>query len=305
MKKSAGWTALLSALAAHAANAPKEPVDFSYNTEVYGRPMIEAIPSWGSGGILGMGNIGSIGGMGELFTLLQGSFFAPLFLAIILVVPLIFAGHYAWIGPKRFSHDGKKVRVFSSFNIIIHWVAAVPFVLLCLTGLAMVFGDALGGGAFIRFVRDVHGLSTILFAIAGPIMFVMWVKHALLKKYDLEWLLILGGYLSKEKRPVPAGKFNAGQKMWFWVCTLGGFFMIFSGAYLFFQGAPIDTLRLLAILHNIIGFAVVAFLITHIYMAAFAIEGALHSMVDGHMGEEEIAILHKYYYKELQEQGRI
>lgn len=295
---------LLGALGAQASENLKEPLDFSYNTQVYGKPMIEAIPTWGSGGILGLGEIGGIGGLGELFTFLQSGYFALIFLAIIIAIPLVFLGHYMVIGPKRFSHEGKKIKVFNTFNIMVHWIAGIPFVLLCITGLLMVFGDALGGGAFIRFARDVHGLATIIFAIFGPLMFIMWVKHALFKMYDIDWMLILGGYLSKVKRPIPAGKFNAGQKMWFWVCTMGGFFMVYSGYVMFFQEGNIETLRLMAILHNVVGFAVVALLMTHIYMAAFAIEGALHSILDGHMGEEEVAILHSFYYKELQAEGK-
>lgn len=282
----------------------KGPIDLSYNTQIYGKPMIEAIPTWGSGGILGMGEIGGIGGLGQLFTFLQNGYFAMIFLAIIIAVPLVFLLHYLVVGPKRFSHDDKRIKVFNRFNIFIHWAAGVPFVLLCITGLLMVFGDKLGGGAFIRFARDVHGVATLFFALFGPFMFIMWVKHALFKLYDIQWMLILGGYLSKVKRPVPAGKFNAGQKMWFWVCTVGGFFMVYSGYVMFFQDGNIETLRLMAILHNVLGFAIVALLMTHIYMAAFAIEGALHSMLDGHMGEEEIAILHSYYYKELQAEGK-
>lgn len=282
----------------------KGPVDLSYNTHVYGEPMIHAIPTWGSGGILGMGEIGGIGGLGQLFTFLQNGYFALIFFAIIIAVPLVFATHYLIIGPKRFSHDGKKIRIFSNFNIFIHWAAGVPFVLLCITGLLMVFGDKLGGGTFIRLARDIHGISTILFAIFGPVMFVMWVKHAIFKMYDIDWMLILGGYLSKEKRPIPAHKFNAGQKMWFWVCTVGGFFMVYSGGVMFFQNTSIEMLRLMAILHNVVGFAVVALLMTHIYMAAFAIEGALHAILDGHAGEEELAILHSFYYKDLVAEGK-
>lgn len=282
----------------------KGPVDLGYNTHVYGEPMIEAIPTWGSGGILGLGDIAGIGGLGQLFTFLQNGYFALIFLAIIIAVPSVFALHYLIIGPKRFSHEGKKIRIFSGFNIFIHWAAGVPFVLLCITGLLMVFGDKLGGGAFIRFARDVHGLSTILFAIFGPAMFLMWVRHATFKMYDIDWMLILGGYLSKEKRPIPAHKFNAGQKMWFWVCTVGGFFMVYSGYVMFFQNAGINTLRLMVILHNVVGFAIVALLMTHIYMAAFAIEGALHAILDGHAGEEELAILHSFYYKDLVAEGK-
>jgi len=42
----------------------------------------------------------------------------------------------------------------------------------------------------------------------------------------VKWMMIVGGYLSKEKKPIPAGKFNAGQKMWYWIATLGGMVMV-------------------------------------------------------------------------------
>lgn len=270
------------------------------NRHVYMGPEIGAINKWA----FSSPDNPNSNGLGQLFTLLQGHYFAWIFLLVIICVPLAFLTHFAVIGAKKFNHHAKKIKVFSKYNIIVHWCAAVPFVFLCLTGLVMVFGAQLGGGAFVRFARDVHGISTLIFTIFGPLMFLMWVKYALFKLYDIKWMMIVGGYLSKEKKPIPAGKFNAGQKMWFWVCTCGGFVMILSGAFLFFQNAGIDTLRSMALLHNILGFLIVALLITHIYMAAFAIEGALESILDGNMGEEEIAILHSYYYKELQQEGK-
>ncbi|WP_300795891.1 formate dehydrogenase subunit gamma [Helicobacter sp. UBA3407] len=261
------------------------------NPKIYGGPEVEAIKTWGI-------DSPNSYGFGEIFTLLQGHYFSVIFGILIVLVPLAFLGHFMVIGQKKFNH-GKKIRVFSSYNIFVHWCAAIPFVALCLTGLVMVFGDKLGGGGFVRFARDVHGIATIVFAIFGVLMFLMWFKSALPRSYDIDWLMIMGGYLSKEKKPIPAGKFNAGQKMWFWVCTLGGFAMVISGAFMFFQFSDINTLRMMALAHNFIGFLIVALLITHIYMAVFAIEGALHSIIDGHMGEEEIAILHSYYYKEI------
>lgn len=265
------------------------------NYEIYGLKQIQAIEEWGiKGGT----------GWGEWFMYLQANYFATIFFVIIVAVPLAFFGHYMLIGQKKFEHS-RAIKVFSTYNIIIHWCAAVPFVLLCLTGLIMMFGDKLGGGAFVRFARDVHAIATCIFAPFGLLMFLMWVKDALPKAYDIKWLLIMGGYLSQQKKPIPAGKFNAGQKMWFWVATLGGAVMVVTGAYMFFQPVGLDILRMLAIVHNIVGFAIIALLITHIYMAVFAIEGALHSILNGKMGEEEIAILHSYYYKELQQLGKV
>jgi formate dehydrogenase subunit gamma len=124
--------------------------------------------------------------------------------------------------------------------------------------------------------------------------------------------MIVGGDLNKDKKPVPAGRFNAGQKTWYWLATLGGFIMIGTGAAMYFQDirldilasnhiSQIDFLRASAIVHNALGLAVVALFFTHVYMAVFAIKGAIHSMIDGHKEEEEVEILHSCYYRELKE----
>lgn len=297
-------------------------VDFTYNNKIYGTNQIEAIKNWGlysptagvvSGSVLEMngksigisnnsepiGGIRGIKGLGEAFTILQGKFFAPIFFGVIVLVLLVFFGHYKIVGAKKFDHHGKKYKVFSKYNIIVHWGAAIPFVLICITGLMMVFGDKLGGGTPIKLAKNIHFLATFVFIIFGVLMFFMWAKPSFFKLYDIGWLKIMGGYLSQERVLVPAGKFNAGQKMWFWLATVGGFVMAVTGLIMHFFYGDINFLRLSAVIHNVLGFGVIAMLITHIYMSVFAIEGALDSILDGNMAEEELAIMHGYYYKEL------
>lgn len=305
----------------------KGAIDLEYNKHIYGKNQLEAIKNWGldtsSAGVsLGntldfvggsidpftsgekIGGIRGISGLGELFTILQNKYFKIIFFAIIILTPLAFFGHFMIVGQRKFNNH-QKLQVFSKFNIIVHWGAAVPFVLICITGLIMVFGANLGGGAFVRFARDVHGIATPIFAVFGIIMFSMWFKECLFKKYDIDWFKIMGGYLSQENKPIPAGKFNAGQKMWFWIATIGGGIMVLSGGIMYFQYTDINTLRLVAIIHNIVGFLVIAMLITHIYMSLFAIEGAIESIINGKMGEEELSILHSIYYKELVDSNRL
>ena len=44
---------------------------------------------------------------------------------------------------------------------------------------------------------------------------------------------------------------------------------------------------------------------THIYMSVFAIENAITSIIDGNMSEEEVAIMHSFYYDELKNSGEL
>ena len=266
--------------------------------------------------ILGYGKEGSKG-LGPLFTMLQHEYFVKIFLAILVLVPAAFLTHYKIIGPKVFPHDGKKIQAFSLYNRIIHQVAAVSFIVIVPTGFVIVFGDFFGGGMFVRACKHLHGIFTVPFAIVVIPMFLMWLKEAIFNFDDVKWMMIVGGYLSKEKKPIPAGKFNAGQKMWYWIATLGGMVMVVSGAAMFFLDfnidmvksmtglSQIDFLRVMAIVHNVVGFLVVALFITHVYMSMFAIKGAVHSILDGHMEEEEVKILHSSWYKQLKEQGKV
>lgn len=255
--------------------------------------------------------------LGEIFTLWQGQYNTKIFLGILITIPLVFLIHYMIIGPKVFSHDGKKIFAFSLYSRIIHQIAAVSFIVIVPTGFIIVFGDFFGGGTFVRACKNLHGFFTIPFAIVVIPMFLMWVKDMFLRWDDIKWLMIVGGYLSKVKNPVPAGRFNAGQKTWYWLATLGGMMMILTGATMFFLDfkiemlnnltglSQIDTLRVAAILHNVIGFAVVILFFVHIYMAVFAIKGAVHSIINGHMEEEEVKILHSSWYRKLKEQGKV
>ena len=195
----------------------------------------------------------------------------------------------------HFDHEGEKILFFPLFVRIVHLVAAAIFILLILTGLMIVLGGYLGGGTLVRTARTVHLVSAMAFVLPGILMFIIWVKDMFPQLHDIKWIFILGGYLSKKNKPVPAGKFNAGQKMYFWLVTAGGGVMAYTGYIIWGMGAALDTVRLYTIIHNILGMAIVAFVITHVYMSVFAISGALNSMKNGYKSKAEVDILHSRY----------
>jgi len=251
--------------------------------------------------------------LGPLFTLLQSTYFRWIFLAVVIGVPAVFLFHYVVWGPKVFSHDGEKIYVFNVLERIVHLLAVISFLVLVPTGLMIVFGKYLGGGGLVMAARHLHGVATIVFTVSVVPMFLFWAIEMLPALDDIKWMFILGGYLSKKKREIPAGKFNAGQKMWFWMATLGGVVMIVTGAFMYLQDfnlgiaaglglSQIDLLRASAIVHNGLAIMVTAFFFTHAYMSLFAIKGAIYSMINGYKEEEEVKYLHSSYYKKLKKQ---
>lgn len=232
---------------------------------------------------------------GQVFTNWQVSLFSRVFLLVITLVPAAFLIHFLVIGAKRFDHEGPQVFYFGVFCRIIHWVAAASFTLLVITGLMIIFGNYLGGGALVRGGRTIHIISALVMAASAIPMFLIWIKDMFPALHDIKWMFIMGGYLSKQKKPVPAGKFNAGQKMWFWMATVGSGVMAYSGYILYaFQGST-DQIRVMAMIHNLLGAAILVFFIIHMYMSIFAIKGAISSMINGHKALEEVEILHSRY----------
>lgn len=232
---------------------------------------------------------------GQLFTFLQSEWFWKIFLVIITAVPAVFFLHYMIIGAKHFDHDGPQIYFFSLYARIVHLVAAISFSALVITGLMIIFGGFFGGGAFIRLARYIHLISAIVFALPCVLMFIMWLKDMLPQLHDIKWMFIVGGYLSKKKKPVPAAKFNAGQKMYYWFAIFGGGVMTITGYIIWGMGASVETVRLMTILHNVLGMGIVAFYLTHVYMSVFAIAGSLESIKTGYKPKEEVDILHSLY----------
>jgi len=265
--------------------------------------------------ILGYDKKGSLH-LGHYFVILQSTYFKPIFFGVLLGVPAVFFLHYLIIGPMIFSHDGKKIYIFTLFNRIVHTIAVIAFLLIIPTGVIMIFASSFGGGVFVTTCKEIHAVATLLFIISVIPMFFMWVKSMFPHVDDIRWLMIVGGYLNKGKKPVPAGKFNAGQKTWFWLATLGGALMIVTGGAMYFQDfrldilasngiSQIDFLRASAILHNVVGAVILILFLTHIYMSVFAIKGAIYSIITGYKEEEEVEILHSSFYRKLKKQGKI
>ena len=251
-------------------------------------------------------------GLGPIFTFIQGNdYFAYGVVMLILAVICAFTLHFLIIGPKHFSHDGKKVYAFSMIERIAHGMAAISWIVLVPTGIIMMWGSTFGGGTFVDTMQNLHVFATVLFAISISPMLLLWTRRMLPAIYDIRWMLIVGGYLSKKKRPVPAGKFNAGQKAWYWVAIPGGLVMIATGAAMYFLDfstpnvstwvgtAQINILRWSVLIHNVLGIVCAVFFLVHIYMAAIAIHGAIWSMINGYKEEEEVYVLHHYWYQEL------
>src|SRR5690606_34539795 len=113
------------------------------------------------------------------------------------------------------------IQRYTTSQRINHWIIAITFVLLAVSGLALFhpafywFSNLLGGGVWTRILHPFIGVVMfVCFAVFAARMF----SHNLMSRQDRQWLGHLGDVLNnREDKIPPAGRYNGGQKLLFFV----------------------------------------------------------------------------------------
>ena len=188
-----------------------------------------------------------------------------------------------------------------------HWLAAVSYIYLLLSGLAFwspwLFWIAgfLGGG---QISRMLHPWAGLLFCGAVARMYKSWAPQMRATPADKAWWDSIGHYMRNEddKMP-PAGRYNAGQKFLFWGFFWCGILLLLSGLILWFPEYIPWSLRFLryiaVIIHPAAALLTIGLFLIHIYMSVFAERGALNSVIRGDVSEAFAKRYHPGWYKEI------
>ncbi|MCL1043008.1 formate dehydrogenase subunit gamma [Shewanella marisflavi] len=252
---------------------------------------------------------------------LRSDWLAPALMAALFGMIIIFVLFIKVNGISKLHHgfSGKMVYRWSKFDVSIHWLGAIPCLLLILTGLTLLAGrfffqPYLGEGFWAGLVygaKQIHDFMAIPFMIGWALMTTLWAKNQLPKMYDVKWFLVVGGYINfgpfKGKHP-DAGFANAGEKMWFWAFALFGLIISASGMLLLFPNLfePSRTLSLIAlVLHSVSAIIICAFSIVHIFMATVMSEGGMECMVSGYCDENWASQHHNLWYDEIKANGTL
>jgi formate dehydrogenase subunit gamma len=185
--------------------------------------------------------------------------------------------------------SARKILRFNGFERFTHWMTATCFIVLALSGLNYIFGKRLlqpimGPDAFTtlsQYAKYAHNFLAWPFMLGIVFMFGLWVKDNIPNEVDVAWLKSGGGLFAKGHPS--AWRFNAGQKMIFWVVILGGLAMSASGIMLLFpfSAADINGMQLTQIVHAVIGVLFIAAILAHIYIGSLGMEGAYDAMGSG------------------------
>ncbi|SKC98683.1 formate dehydrogenase subunit gamma [Burkholderia sp. YR290] len=169
-----------------------------------------------------------------------------------------------------------------------HWITAITFVLLALSGLAlfhpsMFWLSALFGGG--QWTRILHPFIGLVMFVSFMILALRFWHHNYLDADDRQWLRQINDVLANREDRLPeVGRYNAGQKLLFFVLVLCLLLLLLSGiviwrAYFAFY-FPIEVVRVAAVIHAVTAFVLICSIIVHIY-AAIWVKGSIGAMVRG------------------------
>ncbi len=233
-------------------------------------------------------------------------------------------------GKSKLTHSksGRKIKRWSWLDRLVHWVTAISFIALAITGLSMLIGKTLlipvlgkaGFAAWAQVSMQAHNVLGPVFSVGIVSMIVLWVWYNFPSKVDMAWLKAGGGMFNKNKHP-SAGRMNAGEKIWFWLLATLGVVVCLTGIAMV---APIygiaipdwaQNLPWLAgtradmqqanLIHAGLGIVWTAIALGHIYIGTAGTEGAFEGMASGYVSEEWALQHHDLWAEKMIANGKV
>jgi formate dehydrogenase subunit gamma len=198
---------------------------------------------------------------------------------------------YLWRGQVKLESgfSGRRIVRFNAFERFVHWMTATCFIILALSGLNITFGKPLlmpllGEPAFAawsQYAKYAHNYLSFPFTIGVFLILLMWIAGNIPNRVDVEWVKRGGGIVGDDHPP--AHRFNAGQKMIYWIVVLGGAASAISGYLLMFPfyATGIEGMQTAQIVHGVVAVLFVAAMLAHIYIGTIGMEGAFEAMGEG------------------------
>lgn len=193
---------------------------------------------------------------------------------------------------------------YDSGTRINHWTVAICFVLLALSGLAL-FHPALfwlatlfGGGPWTRILHPFLGVVMVLAFL--PLAATLW-RHNVLESRDREWLRRIGDVLDNRDDRLPdVGRYNAGQKLLFWliVLCLLGLVVTGFGMWRAYVTLPVEFVRLASVVHAVCALVLICAIVVHVY-AAIWVKGSVRAMTRGTVSYGWAWKHHRAWFREM------
>jgi formate dehydrogenase gamma subunit len=167
---------------------------------------------------------------------------------------------------------------FRAHERIVHAVAMVSVGFLAVTGFSLLLGKSDPLGAWARALHTQVGFA----GAAGTLLvFLVWFFLMFPARGDFKWLIHAGGYLGGQGH-YPAGKFNAGQKILFWLAVFLMAVLAATGIRIWqVAGARDPWSPVLYTIHDAAALLMILVLMVHVYLAVVLNPHSLRSLFGG------------------------
>jgi len=203
---------------------------------------------------------------------------------------------------------GRKIERFTSWERSVHWATAASFTILALSGLVILFGKGvllpLIGYTLFSWLailsKNLHNFVGPLFCVCIVLLFFTFVRDNMWRAHDVAWFRQFGGLFSG--RDVPSGRFNAGEKAWFWFGALAlGVIISASGLVLDFPNfnQTRQTMQVSNVVHSVATTLFMMAALAHIYLGTLGMSGAYDAMRTGYVDETWAREHHEYWYNDV------
>ena len=180
--------------------------------------------------------------------------------------------------------------------------------ILAVSGIIMLFGKhvvlpVFGYGLFSWLAiigKNLHNFVGPLFVFCTIITFVTFVRDNIWRAIDFKWIRTFGGMLSGHD--VPSGRFNAGEKIWFWFgVLLLGIIVSASGLVMDFPnfGQGRAVMQVANVTHAIAATLFIAAGLGHIYLGTVGMNDAYQAMRTGYVDEVWAKEHHRIWYEQV------
>ncbi len=188
------------------------------------------------------------------------------------------------------------------FERTLHWFVALTFIYLMLSGFALGYPRMtwlyriLGGGQTVRFLHPIIGVA---FTVGIVVMLFAWLRDMLFDDSDREWVRGLRRYVRDGHTEVDVGRFNAGQKGYYWFTVVTGLALLLTGIPLWFPDALSSGWNQAArLIHHAVFLLTVGGFIIHVYMSTAMLPGTMAGMTGGEVSRSWAAWHHPRWFRD-------
>lgn len=249
---------------------------------------------------------------GEVWRQVRNQWIIPYGGALLLII-LGAIGVFYWRTGTIALHGaptGRQIERFTPFERAAHAANAMAFVVLALSGIVMAFGKffilpVIGTALFgwlSYALKTAHNFAGPVFAVSLLVVIATFIKDNLPRSEDVTWLARGGGLLSEHE--VASHRFNAGEKLLFWVGMLSlGLIVVGSGlvmdklvpGLLYERG----TMQIAHVIHAVATMLMMCAIMGHVYMGTLGMAGAYQGMKTGYVDETWAKEHHELWYDDI------